>query len=107
MRMALSPGRRLLLLGASTLVVLAYVGFALTDYLAARFSEKTDLTNFQRAVRLQSWNAEYRHRLCRDFFFHENSPDGSVPSYLSGCSLNPHHARYWFLLANAYQIQRS
>src|SRR5204863_3234681 len=43
MRMALSPGRRLLLLGASLLIVLAYVGFALTDYLAARFSERTVL----------------------------------------------------------------
>src|SRR5436309_10858998 len=105
MRMALSPGRRLLLLGASTLVVLAYVGFALTDYLAARFSEKTDLTNLQRAVRLQPCNAEYRNRLGRYFFFQENSTDDSVQSFLSAVSLNPHQARYWIDLASAYQVQ--
>src|SRR6266705_2129499 len=105
MRMALSPGRRLLLLGASLLIVLAYVGFALTDYLAARFSERTDLTSLQRAVRLQPWNAEYRDHLGRYFFLQENSADDSVQSYLSAVSLNPHQARYWIDLANAYQVQ--
>src|SRR5438132_5334564 len=105
MRMALSPGRRLLLLGASSLLVLACLGFALTDYLAAWFSEKTDLISLQRAVRLQPWNAEYRDRLGRYFFFQENSADDSVQSYLSAVSLNPHQARYWIDLANAYQVQ--
>src|SRR5207253_2994287 len=57
MRMALSPGRRLLLLGASSITVLTYLGFALTDYSAARLSEKTDLTSLQRAVQLQPWDA--------------------------------------------------
>src|SRR5437899_12324475 len=95
MRMALSPGRRLLLLGASALLVLAYLGFALTDYLAAWFSEKTDLISLQRAVRLQPWNAEYRDRLVRYFFFQENSADDSVQSYLSAVTLNPHQALYY------------
>src|SRR5438309_6364647 len=107
MRMALSPGRRLLLLGASSLLVLACLGFALTDYLAAWFSEKTDLISLQRAVRLQPWNAEYRDRLGRYFFFQENSADDSVQSYLSAVSLNPHQARYWIDLANAYRVHGS
>ena len=107
MRMALSPGRRLLLLGASSITVLTYLGFALTDYSAARLSEKTDLTSLQRAVQLQPWNAEYRDRLGRYFFFQENSVDDSVRSYLSAVSLNPHQARYWIDLANAYQVQGS
>src|SRR5689334_20751965 len=107
MRMALSPGRRLLLLGASSLLVLAYLGFALTDYLATRFSEKTDLISLQRAVRFQPWNAEYHDRLGRYFFLQENSADDSVQSYVSAVSLNPHQARYWIDLANAYQVQGS
>src|SRR5205823_5239104 len=104
MRMALSPGRRLLLLGASSITVLTYLGFALTDYSAARLSEKTDLTSLQRAVQLQPWNAEYRDRLGRYFFFQENSVDDSV-QILSAVSLNPHQARYWIDLASAYQVQ--
>src|SRR5438552_8149531 len=107
MRMALSPGRRLLLLGASSITVLTYLGFALTDYSAARLSEKTDLTSLQRAVQLQPWNAEYRDRLGRYFFFQENSVDDSVRSYLSAVSLNPHQARYWIALAHSYQVQGS
>src|SRR5947199_10674091 len=107
MRMALSPGRRLLLLGASSITVLTYLGFALTDYSAARLSEKTDLTSLQRAVRLQPWNAEYRDRLGRHFFFQENSPDNAIRSYLSAISLHPHQPRYWVDLANAYQVQGS
>ena len=43
MRIALSPGRRILLLVASSAVVLAYLAFSLTDYLAACFSQRTGL----------------------------------------------------------------
>src|SRR5438309_11695180 len=107
MRMTLSSGRQLLLLGASSITVLTYLGFALTDYSAARLSEKTDLTSLQRAVQLQPWNAEYRDRLGRYFFFQENSVDDSVRSYLSAVSLNPHQARYWIDLANAYRVHGS
>jgi tetratricopeptide (TPR) repeat protein len=107
MRIALSPGRRTLLLAASSAVVLAYLAFSLTDYLAACFAQRTDLASLQRAVRLQPWNAEYRDRLGRHFFFQENSPDNAIRSYLSAVSLNPHQPRYWVDLANAYQVQGS
>src|SRR5438094_8763429 len=105
MRMTLSSGRQLLLLGASSITVLTYLGFALTDYSAARLSEKTDLTSLQRAVQLQPWNAEYRDRLGRYFFFQENCVDDSVQSFLSAVSLNPHQARYCIDLASAYHVQ--
>jgi tetratricopeptide (TPR) repeat protein len=107
MRIALSPGRRILLLAVTSVVVLAYVAFAATDFLAACFSEKNDIASLQRAVRFQPRNPEYHDRLGRHFFFQQNSPDAAIYSYLSAVSLNPNQARFWVDLANAYQVRGS
>jgi tetratricopeptide (TPR) repeat protein len=97
-----SPARKTCLLGASLALAAVNLGFATTQYLAAYFSERSDLVSLQRAVKLQSGNADYRYRLARYFVWVQN-PQAAVESYRAAVRLNPHQARYWFDLAAVYQ----
>jgi hypothetical protein len=105
MRIPLSSwSKRVLLLLVSILVVVAYCGFTLTEFLAAEFSRKIDLVTLQRSIWLQPGNADYRYRLGRYFWLVERSPEPAVQSYRAAVALNPHKARYWFDLAAVYQF---
>ncbi len=96
--------RKISVLLVSLLLAVAYVGFAATDFLAAYFSQKPDLTSLQRAVRWQPGNADYRYRVGRYFSLVQRSPELAVESYQAAIALNPHEARYWFDLAAAYAL---
>lgn len=99
-----SPTRKLLLLAPSLLLALIYIGLSTTEYLAAYFSEKPDLTSLQRAARLSPGNAEYDYRIGRYFSLVTLSPAAASQSYLPAVALDPHKSRYWLGLATAYQV---
>ncbi|HVO81881.1 MAG TPA: carbohydrate binding domain-containing protein [Terriglobales bacterium] len=99
-----SPAKKILLLSLLLLVVSAYVGFAVAQYLAARLSQAPDLASLQRAVRLQPGNADYRYQLGRYFFIVQRKPEPAVAAYQAAIALNPHEAHYWLDLAAAYAL---
>jgi lipopolysaccharide biosynthesis regulator YciM len=86
------------------LVAAAYSAVATAEYLAAHFSEEPDLASLQRAVRLQPGNADYRYRVGRFLLLVEKSPEAAAQAYRSAIALDPHQARYWLNLAEAYQL---
>jgi Tfp pilus assembly protein PilF len=99
-----SPTRKIILFGPTLLLALSYIGFAAAEYLATDFSEKPDLANLQRAVKLAPGNAEYNYRLGRYFSLVAMSPSDAAPHYQSAVALDPYKSRYWLGLATAYQV---
>jgi len=96
--------RKALLLGAAALFVVVYAGFALTEFLAAHFSEVATLPSLRRAVRLQPRNAEYQYRLGRYLSVVEPEPEEAAHAFRAAVALDSRQARYWFALAGAYQL---
>jgi tetratricopeptide (TPR) repeat protein len=103
MRIPLTPARKISLVLASALLLGGYLWFVSREWGGAYFSGRPDLASLQRAVRWQSGNADYRHRLGRYFFLIQRSPEDAVQSFRAAVGLNPYQARYWFDLAGAYQ----
>jgi tetratricopeptide (TPR) repeat protein len=99
-----TPGRKIALLLAALLVAAIYIGVSTLQFLAAHFSEKDDLASLERAVRFEPDNSEYRYRLARFLSLTQNPPDIVASAYRAAVALNPHRSRYWFELANAYQL---
>ena len=99
-----SPFRKWLLLTVAAVVALVYIAAAARETLAAFFATKIELASLQRAARVDPANAEYFDRLGRYFTMVAQDPAGAVTPYLQAVALNPHSARYWFDLANAYQV---
>ena len=99
-----SPARKISLIVASLLVLAGYLWLAGREFGAAYFSGRPDLASLQRAVRWQSGNADYRHRLGRYFFLIQRSPEAAAQCFRAAVALNPYQARYWFDLAGAYQL---
>jgi len=95
--------KKILYVGACMLAAAVYVGLVSVQYLAAHFSQKTDLASLQRAVRLQPGNAEYRYRLGSYLFFVQPSGQAALQPYRAAATLNPNKARYWLGLAAVYQ----
>ena len=103
MRIPLTPARKISLVLASALLLGGYLWFVSRELGGAYFSGRPDLGSLQRAVRWQSGNADYRHRLGRYFFLIQRSPEDAVQSFRAAVGLNPYQPRYWFDLAGAYQ----
>jgi len=84
------------------LLVFAYIGIAVRDYVAYRFASSGQPYALEKAIALDPANAGYRNRLGYYFMFSEQRPDLAIPRYQSAVALNPHDAEYWLALASAY-----
>jgi tetratricopeptide (TPR) repeat protein len=105
MRIALdSAGKKrafcLLLLGLTAIYLILVSARFAAEWLAAR----PYLRSLRTAVQLDPGNAEYRHRLGRYYDLVLQNPNAAIEQYQSAVRLNPHDARYWLELADAYQV---
>ena len=98
-----SPARRSIF-AALLLPAALYFGLAARDFAAAWLGSRPQLASLQRAAWLDPGNAEYRNHVGRYYDLVVRDPIAALPHYKAAVQLNPHSARYWFDLANAYQI---
>jgi tetratricopeptide (TPR) repeat protein len=82
-----------------------YVQLCSTAYVASRLAEVPEPARLERAVRLESSNAEYRHLLGRTLWLSEANIHDAISNYQTAITLNPYVARYWLDLAAAYQVE--
>ena len=99
-----SPLRKFAFVGACLIVIGLYLPFACRAYLAANLAAKADLPDIQRAIRLESSNAEYHALLGRYLALSGASLDGAISDFRTAVHLNPYESRYWLDLASAYQV---
>ena len=105
MRMELrSRLRRFSFAAACFVVVALYLQFALRAFLAAHLAATPNLSNLNRAIRLEPSNAEYRELLGRNLALSGASLDEAISDYRTAIHLDPYEARYWLDLAGAYQV---
>src|SRR5580693_9375623 len=105
MRMELrSRLRRFSFAAACFLIVALYLQFILRAFLAAHLAATPDLSNLNRAIRLEPSNAEYRELLGRNLALSGASLDEAISDYRTAIHLDPYEARYWLDLAGAYQV---
>jgi tetratricopeptide (TPR) repeat protein len=81
-----------------------YLQLILRPYRASRLSAIPELSNLQKAIRLEPSNAEYRNLLGRSLAFSGENLDDAIANYRTAVDLNPYSARYWLDLAGAYQV---
>jgi len=99
-----TPVRKRATLAIATLLAIAYVGLAAREVLAWWFGSRAELSSLSMAARLDSGDAEYRHHLGRFYELVARDLSSAVTQYRAAVEINPHSARYWFDLANAYQV---
>src|ERR1035437_192138 len=105
MRIELRPRLRRFSFAAACFVVVAlYLQFALRAFLAAHLAATPDLSNLNKAIRLEPSNGEYRELLGRNLALSGVSLDKSISEYWAAIHLDPYDARYWLDLAGAYQL---
>src|SRR5580704_14062546 len=105
MRMELrSRLRRFSFASACFVVVALYLQFALRAFVAAHLAATPDLSNLNKAIRLEPSNAEYHELLGRNLALSGVSLDKSISEHWAAIRLDPYEARYWLDLAGAYQI---
>jgi hypothetical protein len=81
-----------------------FIALAFSLMLADWIGSQPEPGRLRLASRLDPSNAEYRFRLGRYFDLIANDPIQAVTAYQRATELNPHDARYWLGLANAYQL---
>jgi tetratricopeptide (TPR) repeat protein len=81
-----------------------YVLFALQAYLASHLAATPDLSNLNKAIRLEPSNAEYRELLGRSLSLSGANLNDAIATYRTAVHLNPYVARYWLDLAAAYEV---
>ena len=105
MRMELrSRLRRFSFAAACFVVVALYLQFTLRAFLAAHLAATPNLSNLNRAIRLEPSNAEYRELLGRNLALSGASLDEAISDYRTAIHLDPYEARYWLDLAGAYEV---
>src|SRR3984885_14074234 len=100
------PGQKWLVAVVAVGLALAYLSVAGREYLASWYgdSDRIDLARFQRAARLDPGDADYHHLIGRYYDVVVHDPTSAIEPYRAAVQLNPHSARFWFDLANAYQV---
>jgi tetratricopeptide (TPR) repeat protein len=100
------PGQKWLVAVVAVGLALAYLSLAGRECLASWYgdSDRIDLARFQRAARLDPDNADYHHLIGRYYDVVVHDPASAIGPYRAAVQLNPHSARFWFDLANAYQV---
>src|ERR1700733_2663158 len=96
--------RRFSFAAACFVVVALYLQFALRAFLAAHLAATPELSNLNKAIRLEASNAEYRELLGRNLALSGASLDEAISDYRTAIHLDPYEARYWLDLAGAYQV---
>src|SRR5580700_4699068 len=96
--------RRFSFAAACFVVVALYLQFALRAFLAAHLAATPELSNLNKAIRLEPSNAEYRELLGRNLALSGVSLDKGISEYWAAIHLDPYEARYWLDLAGAYQV---
>ncbi|HEV2397041.1 MAG TPA: carbohydrate binding domain-containing protein [Candidatus Sulfotelmatobacter sp.] len=105
MKFSLStPRRKGLIVATAAVLAFLYLGFAGSQWIASWLSESAELSSLQKAVWLDPGNAEYRDHLGRYYDLVARDPALAVAQYKAAVRINPHSARYWFDLANSYQV---
>src|SRR6202050_1672461 len=88
---------------ACCILVGLYVSLGLRAYVASHLAATPDVSNLNKAIRLEPSNAEYRALLGRNLALSLASLDEAISDYRTAVRLNPFEARYWLDLAGAYQ----
>src|ERR1700733_6523403 len=96
--------RRFCFAAACFVVVALYLQFALRAFLAAHVAATPELSNLNKAIRLEPSNAEYRELLGRNLALSGVSLDKGISEYRAALHLDPYEARYWLHLAGAYHV---
>jgi tetratricopeptide (TPR) repeat protein len=99
-----TPVRKRLLAAVAAALAIAYLGLATSRFLASWLGSRVELSSLAKAARLDPGDADYRNHLGRYYDLVARDPMSAVTHYRAAVQLNPHSARYWFDLANAYQI---
>ena len=99
-----SPLRKFSFAGACFVLVGLYLHLALRAYLASHLAATPDLSNLNKAIRLEPSNAEYRELLGLSLALSGANLDDAIADYRTAVHLNPYVARYWLDLAGAYQM---
>jgi tetratricopeptide (TPR) repeat protein len=99
-----SPLRKFSFAGVCFVLVGLYLHLALRAYLASHLAATPDLSNLNKATRLEPSNAEYRELLGRNLALSGASLDEAISDYRTAVHLDPYEARYWLDLAGAYQV---
>ena len=89
---------------ACCILVGLYLHLALRAYLASHLAASPDLSNLNKAIRLEPSNAEYRDLLGRSLAFSGTNLNDAIANYRTAVHLNPYVAWYWLDLAGAYQM---
>lgn len=82
----------------------AYLVLVTTQFLAEWLGSRPQLGSLRAATRLDPGNADYHYRLGRYYDLVARDPAASMEQYQTAVRINPHSARYWLELADAYQI---
>jgi tetratricopeptide (TPR) repeat protein len=99
-----SPLRKFSFAAACCILVGLNLFLALRTYLASHFAATPDISNLNKAIRLEPSNAEYRELLGRNLALSGASLDKGISEYWAAIHLDPYEARYWLDLAGAYQV---
>ena len=103
-----SPSRKRLAIGAAAALCLIYIFLAAWLFVASGMGKyRPGKYPSSRACNgqpvLDPWNAEYRNNL-GDYFTQAGDLDAAIAPYRAAVQLNPHSARYWLDLGNAYIV---
>ena len=100
------PGQKRLVTVVAVALALAYLSLAGRECLASWYGDqdRIDIARFQRAARLDPSDADYHHLIGRYYDVVVHDPSSAIEPYRAAVQLNPHSARFWFDLANAYQV---
>jgi tetratricopeptide (TPR) repeat protein len=103
-----SAWRKGLVFGAGAALCLIYVLLAGRLFVASVYGELSageipKLASLQRAARFDPSNADFRNVL-GDYYAQVGELDTAIAHYTAAVQLNPHSARYWLDLANAYLV---
>jgi hypothetical protein len=111
-----SVWRKRLVIGASAGFCLIYVLLAGRLFVASVYGaipvgeiptgEAPKLASLQRAARLDPGNADYQNNLGGYYAQVARDPAAAIEPYRAAVQLNPHSARYWLDLADAYLVLR-
>jgi hypothetical protein len=99
-----SPSRKRLAIGAAVVLCLIYPLFAGRLFVASLLADSPQLSNLERAARLDATNADYRNHVGRYYALVARDPAAAIEPYRAAVQLDPNSARYWFDLASAYQV---
>jgi tetratricopeptide (TPR) repeat protein len=99
-----TSARKRLVAAIAVALAIVYVGLAASQFAAAWFGSRVELTSLQRSAWLDPSNADARDHLGRYYDLVARDPAAALEQFRAAVQLNPHSARYWFDLASTFQV---